>query len=399
MALIIMVGVAFVGQSHVFARQCDRVLKVAVIPYPLEDAKAQQMVKKINIAAAMDPCFKPINVNFFLENTNMPQELEVEKGKGLLAQGKKEFQSGDYNKAVKDLQQAATLLLNNYALTSMGKDAVEALMYLGIGEVFINKEVDAIKNFILAIRLDPTTDITMFTDSDEVKQVFNKAVDEDTAMPLVTLKVQTQPDGALVYVDGSFRGMSPLTLTDLKAGMHVVSFIKIGWLRESKVINLQPDIVNTIGPIKLIEAPKTSFLLSTIRNLRSGKVGAYVDAKGVLPSNGWIIVEIKKQKLHMTLFDLDRRSSAVQTMPLETKKIAVIRTYLHKLIGASVVKVPKTVNASNKGSIIKKWWFWTAIGAVVAGGVTAAVILSTNHNGRIESGFDKNGTGALIINF
>jgi tetratricopeptide (TPR) repeat protein len=43
---------------------------------------------------------------------------------------------------------------------------------------------------------------------------------------------------------------------------------------------------------------------------------------------------------------------------------------------ADLAQAPPAPSAQTESSIFSRWWFWTAVGAVVAGGVTAGLLLS-----------------------
>jgi hypothetical protein len=50
-----------------------------------------------------------------------------------------------------------------------------------------------------------------------------------------------------------------------------------------------------------------------------------------------------------------------------------------------------------KSSIWSKWWFWTAVGAVIVGGTTTAVVLTRPK--AEKPGLPHDGTGAVILRF
>ncbi len=54
------------------------------------------------------------------------------------------------------------------------------------------------------------------------------------------LKVETEPSGALIYIDNDEKGVSPLTLDNLVEGSHELSVFMPGFSRRSKKINISP---------------------------------------------------------------------------------------------------------------------------------------------------------------
>ena len=56
--------------------------------------------------------------------------------------------------------------------------------------------------------------------------------------------------------------------------------------------------------------------------------------------------------------------------------------------GGAIVDVDAQMKPNRGGGITSRWWFWTALGVVVAGGATAtAVILMTEKDPENGQGF------------
>lgn len=56
-------------------------------------------------------------------------------------------------------------------------------------------------------------------------------------------------------------------------------------------------------------------------------------------------------------------------------------TQIARIPDPNQVPIPTTPPADRGGSVADEWWFWTLIGAVVAGGVVTGVVLGTQDNG------------------
>ena len=54
------------------------------------------------------------------------------------------------------------------------------------------------------------------------------------------LLIETEPSGALIYIDGDEKGVSPLTLEQVSQGSHELSVFMPGFSRRSKKINISP---------------------------------------------------------------------------------------------------------------------------------------------------------------
>lgn len=56
-------------------------------------------------------------------------------------------------------------------------------------------------------------------------------------------------------------------------------------------------------------------------------------------------------------------------------------TQVARMMPQDQIPIPTTPAPQGGGSVAEEWWFWTLIGAVVAGGVVTGVVLGTQDNG------------------
>lgn len=64
------------------------------------------------------------------------------------------------------------------------------------------------------------------------------------------IEVETEPAGAMVYLDNDEKGLAPLILTDVPAGDHELSVFSPGFFRRSQKINVDPGF-RVIAQFKL----------------------------------------------------------------------------------------------------------------------------------------------------
>ncbi len=57
-----------------------------------------------------------------------------------------------------------------------------------------------------------------------------------SARPATALEVQSEPAGAAVYVDGQWKGATPVAVEGIAAGDHTVRVVKAGFLENSRVV-------------------------------------------------------------------------------------------------------------------------------------------------------------------
>ncbi len=77
------------------------------------------------------------------------------------------------------------------------------------------------------------------------------------------LTIETEPSGALLYIDNDEKGVSPLTLENVSQGSHELSVFMPGFSRRSKKINISPGF-QLHGYIKLALDPSQKSQYSII---------------------------------------------------------------------------------------------------------------------------------------
>jgi hypothetical protein len=118
-----------------------------------------------------------------------------------------------------------------------------------------------------------------------------------------SITVVSSPSGAYVYIDGNYRGLTPVTLTDVAPGSHSIELDLSGysdWKSTVRVNNGQSQTVSaTLSPV----ASKTGWILAS-----SSPAGAnvYVDSvlKGKTPAVGDLTVSGVPAGNHDVRFEL-----------------------------------------------------------------------------------------------
>ena len=395
--LIVAVAVQARTQGH----RC-KTKRVVVVPYPFKDGSAQKAARDFTAAAAMNSCFSLRDVYSIIEGEDSKVIPDLDKAQTSLNQGIKAFTAGSYANALDLLQDSARIYLSNYAAAGMSGDVTLAYMYLGSTLAALGRQQESQAAFGMALTLDPAVDIYAVTSLTKAVEIFEQVQSGLSSRPVGGAIIASNPKGALVYVDGSFKGSTPISLTGLSAGRHVVALMMVGFKRETRVIDVHAGEVTQVQTVVMVSTPRASLLEGQLRRLLKGDEKAYVDAKATLASDLLVVCQERSGKVKTSLFDLNHRTALVKTAKLPDKGVQMARQVLKGLIEDSNknLTTPPAARTGKKGggdSIVKKWWFWTAIGAVIVGGTTAAVLL-TRHSGG-NTGMKKDGTGGIILVF
>ncbi len=145
----------------------------------------------------------------------------IERAERLRVAGKEAFANGDPQTAFKQLR--AALELYEAGLASVGKvEAVtETLGYLGATGLAAGFDADAKDYFKRVVAMYPDAE-PLDEYSPEAKALFNKEKKRLLRKKRGSLRITTNPPGALIKIDGEEKGKSPLTVSKLVRGYHYI---------------------------------------------------------------------------------------------------------------------------------------------------------------------------------
>lgn len=185
------------------------------------------------------------------------------------------------------------------------------------------------------------------------------------------LSVSCDVDGADVSLDGRVLGRTPLGRTfRVRSGGAALTIAKPGYYTIERSIFLPP------GGMASFDLHLASTATEGILRIRSSIAGAVVTVDGktagtvpteVVLTRGAHDVEVARDGFHSSRTSVDVRAGETRTLD---------------------------VDLTAKTAITKTWWFWTGVGVLVAGGIAAAVIVTTEREastgtlapGRISAG-------------
>ena len=263
----------------------------------------------------------------------------------------------------------------------------------------------------------------------EVVSRYEAARPRDAAAPSGSIAIESDPPGAIAYVDGMARGVTPLDVEGLLAGEHTVRMSSPGSLSFIERTNVSRG--RRAGPVSafLMENEGMEGLADAIANLptdsamtpeREGptvQVGQIlgVDTLGVIR----VSAEDTDETVHLELL-IFRLSDRIRTLrihgpvPTELGRLeagvmelvrqgfaAAVRPQQEADVEEAAPAIDPELLAQGEpedeagdGSIWTRWWLWAAIGGAVAVGVTVGIVAS---GGGEELGTDPSGT--VIIEF
>jgi hypothetical protein len=83
------------------------------------------------------------------------------------------------------------------------------------------------------------------------------------------IQVKTNPNGAILFIDGRMRGATPVKIVDLHPGAHQFRIIKPGYFTMERNVQVLPRSSDTVE-WELLPAPATPVFLQVIRYTTPG---------------------------------------------------------------------------------------------------------------------------------
>lgn len=198
-----------------------------------------------------------------------------------------------------------------------------------------------------------------------------------------TLRVETLPAGAAVYVDGTLRGYAPLDVGGLAEGWHQVTADRIGYYPFGTLGPVRADATSSVelelepsDALAEVEAlsPLLSDDLEAVRALRDRLgVATLAVLRYATPMSG--------DKVEGILLEGDAPPLRIGATAIVADPEVASKTILDAFdrARAAAVKLAVAPTTTKDPEVTEQWWFWAAVGGAVvlaAAAGTAAVVAS-----------------------
>ena len=228
-----------------------------------------------------------------------------------------------------------------------------------------------------------------------VMESVDLAKQQVSALGRGTVNVTSEPPGAQVFVDGEFAGVTPVSVPDLALGEHFVTYKKLGYKRGLRIAQVTSHGAQISA--KLVRSEKYLLIEQAVEQVQ--------------PQMGQPTIDGVVDNLRETLF-LDHTMFVAMKPTPSTPGSVTVQAFLYSLATKKLVSTKEvqvqiehgTVSGANnplgelcaglyagydyEGSLqapidalppaavaekplVKRWWFWTAIGAAAAGTAVA----------------------------
>ncbi|MFK7986552.1 MAG: PEGA domain-containing protein [Sandaracinaceae bacterium] len=313
--------------------------------------------------------------------------------------------TGDARDAYQRADEAIDVFENNLRFVRRSA-LVDAYMLAAVGRCAAGRARECRTGFrrIIAFRENHEFDVERY--GPEHEPVFEREKLAALSGARGTLFVETEPEGAEVYIDGRSYGPSPVTAVGLLAGSHYITVKELGYdklavradvrgaretaeryvleeaLEARRVLNLQGPIMDELGQARSGER---------IRQL-GDSLGTGQTIVGTVTPNeeGQLHVQLYLYHVHTRLLQNQVEATvSPDEVGMDTVREIAIALYEGVDLGGGIDAPEDDTNIPGRQpELYEQWWFWvTVIGgaAVVAGAIGAGVALSDGE--QVPGGF------------
>lgn len=329
----------------------------------------------------------------------------IRSGRSFLRAGRKSLEAKDWAQAAEDLEGAVTSYLSSYAHAAEEDPIEEALLLHGVALLKAGQKERAAKAFVRGVEFRPRFEMDLSSYGADVVTAYKAAREAVALRPDVTFEVRSSVPNAEVWVNGRYFGLAPAFVKS-SAGPQYIRTSKHGFARAGRMMQIKDN--DSVVPFELVPARRKAAwdaLRGRLAEVFEGAVEAndLSAAQGLLNANMAVIVHCsgtrEKMTVQVALANLAGRQvlkRIKREMSWLRRDKAVIDSMMQELFVAPDMPMGSEGPTVRTESVLKKWWFWTLIGGVVAGSVTAAVLLGDSEPAPPKYA---PGTGGLVLKF
>lgn len=344
--------------------------------------------------------------------------VSLARARTLLEEGRSAYLELELSVAIERLEAAITLFDEAQAALEDESDLGQALLYLGASQEFDGQTRTARRTFERLHRQMPH----IVPDPAE----FPPAVIEryESATPRRTsgaIHVESDPSGAIAYVDFVPRGLTGLTAEGLAPGEHTVRLTRPGATPYVEQVEVGRNLAEVAA--FLMDAEGNEGLAEVVQNITGHELevgdGAVAELGQRLDLDKIGVIRVSygdsedSVNLELVLFDVSSGRRVLRGEVEAPRGLGELEPVVQRSVRAAVETVirPRVVGEDDEDiigngftlnddpevveqndPIYKQWWFWTAIGVVVVAGAVTAIVLT-----REEQNLGQRPNGEIVL--
>lgn len=381
--------------------------------------------------------YEMVDIRKFLDEGSSDTRLDYyRKALEALREGREQYDNLELDPAIEALKRSLELFRKAAGRLGTGEQYMKALLFLGSAYILSGDNEQGTENFRLVAMFDKRKVLDKKIFPPSMIEIFNKVKADVATMPTGSVLVKSEPAGAEVYLNGVFKGITPLNVIKVPEGEHFLRLEKDGYLPWGKVVGFYATHEETVSANLQKSAGHLAFEKKTRAILED--LDEDPPEPGLLELAGWLRVEkLAVAKVTQRGDEVNAEAALIQVAPPKTlahrsmtfnltspnflSRADALFTSLYKQ-----VEIPQAGKPAGKGNLTmavarcnsdsdcttgevcdaasgrcipyapekkafyEKWWFWTLVGGglAVAGGTAALVWYFTRPaEGAIEFSF------------
>jgi hypothetical protein len=288
-------------------------------------------------------------------------------------------------------------------------DLGQALLLLGASYQLEGRDRDAARVFRRLHTQMPGVAPDPNEFNPEVVQKFQAASPADVGSGTASITVESDPPGAIVYVDFVPRGLTPTTVGNLVSGQHIVRVTRAGATPFVQPVELRRGGTGAVNAFLEDNAatPGLHDAVSAIAEAsveRLGRNSPIAAAAGVLELDKIGVIRVSAGttqgdvQLELLLFDVATGRRLLRGAGEASTDGNALELGVQRLVAGGLeaglrvqqtadrediparrdpIVTPEPTPEGGGGSVLGKWWFWTAVGGVVVIGTVVAIVLAS----------------------
>lgn len=330
----------------------------------------------------------------------------------LLDQAREQLESGrqaylnlEFDQAIEQLRSSVENFDSAAAALEDPGDLGQALLFLGASHGFNGQRREAITVFRRLHTQMPHITPDENTFPPDVVSIYNAARPRDARRPSSVISIDSNPQGAIAYVDYLARGRTPINVEGLIGGDHVVRVTRPGaipFAESLEVRGRRPASSNAYlvddDELEGLSDAIAEIATASADNIEEGAIAEVarllqVDKIGVIRVSG----STDSVSLELLLFDVETGRRLVRGEGNAPTSIGVLEQTVQRAVSGAFEAALRPSQQGDSEEIpavsgespftqqeeqnddgpsapfYEEWWFWTIIGVVVAGGIAAGI--------------------------
>ncbi|RJO67852.1 MAG: PEGA domain-containing protein [Myxococcales bacterium] len=381
----------------------DGPTSVVAVVFPANDkykrrAVEQDLLIRAWFRGSQEFTYTPINYALG-DRGGANEDAQAKKAQQALSDGIASYNNVQLDEAIESLEEAVDLYGPLMDYPEYRSRAEDAMIHLAAAYVLNGEAKSGQDIFTRLLQSKPNLSIKDKGFPPGVEETFDKAKSELADAPSASLNLSSKPSKMAVFMDGHFRGLTPIKLDNLAVGGHYLKVSEPAYQEYASKVTLYKGMAKKIGAdlkqVRKYYQYKSEADAVAARFEHKKMWDSAQNLGKALSTDNLFLCKVSEISGIVTMeafhYNFSSERYKTQTVQIELAGENVDqatfafldRFFSEETEWQDTYIPPEEVVAAKADEVEaapfwKTWWFWTVIGVVVAGGVTTGVLLGTD---------------------